>query len=196
MEQIITHGDLKLTRYLDVKQRMFRLVREDTTDDATRAYQSFEYEYDNLLKFESYLEETLALSQANGVETKYDKLRRIKETIADLSTTEHAITKFEYLADNQIKITDAEDNITTTFRTYGAPVNGIPDEGSKTILPVFVDTPLGADLKLEYDAWGNKRFQRQVNPNNVDDYLSTIEYSYNARNLLQWIVLKSLSKPG
>ena len=54
----------------------------------------------------------------------------------------------------------------------------------------LVDIPAGADLWMEYDIWGNKRYERQillVTTPDVATILAETEYFYTTRNLLEWV---------
>jgi RHS repeat-associated protein len=189
LEQTVVHGDLTVTRNYDIKQRVTDEKHEDTANSGAVSYVSFRYDTEDRTVFESFPAATLALSATNGIETDYDALGRMEEsrqTVAPLGVTQYA-----YLPGNKIQVTDAETNVTTTtYLSYGAPVNAPPQDGDRNVLPTLIDVPSGADFWMEYDIWGNRRYDRQillVTTPDVATILAETEYYYTTRNLLEWM---------
>ena len=185
LEQTITHGNSVITRKYDGFLRVHYEKHDDLNHPNSVRFQSFVYDHENRLTYESLPEPTQALSAARGVETVYDALGRVEEVRQTMHP--YGVTKYDHLPGNKIQVTDAENNVTTTtYLTYGRPVYGIPEEPNTDVLPQLVEFPDSAnvaDLKYEYDIWGNKRFERQMSGLTT---LASTEFSYNARNLLEW----------
>jgi RHS repeat-associated protein len=79
--------------------------------------QNFAYNYMNQLTFVSF--PSISSNETQGTTTKYDALGRI-DTV---NTSGLGDISYDYLSNNSIQVTDAQDNITTTaYQAFGTPI--------------------------------------------------------------------------
>jgi RHS repeat-associated protein len=151
-----------------------------TTDIANSKtiYQNFTYNNLDKLIFASF--SSLSSTENKGVNTHYDALQR-------LISTQHSgggTIKREYLLGNKIRVTDAEDNITTTtYLAYGSPDY---QQATKISSPESVTTDIAVNIlgniesitqsgfngttpisQTEYHAYDNQQRLCQLSRNDV-----------------------------
>jgi RHS repeat-associated protein len=114
---------------------LLRLIKLSETDGATTRYKNFKYNRYNQKNFDSHWSDSD--SELKGVTRVFDGLKRLESVLTSgLGTVE-----YDYLSGNRIKVTDAEDNITTTtYLAYGTPTY---DQAIKVESPENVTTTIG-----------------------------------------------------
>ncbi|MEM6555043.1 MAG: RHS repeat-associated core domain-containing protein [Pseudomonadota bacterium] len=158
LEQVITHGNSKITRSYDPKYRLYLQKAEDLSNASPTSFQTYQYDAENRVTFESLAFATEALANANGLETDYNALGQPIEVRRKVDGSIFATATTEYLAGNIVRDTDARSFITTTtFKSYGAPAVG--DQ------PILIAPPAGATTEIDYDIWGNPTHRRFVSAN-------------------------------
>ncbi|WP_444997652.1 RHS repeat domain-containing protein [Aliikangiella sp. IMCC44359] len=186
MKQTITRGDFEKRNYHD---GLFRLVfsRElDKTNTATTRYHRAAYDFQNRKTFASFPSSSLTADK--GMQTVYDALGR---TTSVTRNTDNATTSYSYLAQNKVRVTDAENNQTTTkYQAFGAPSQ------SRATL---IESPENVSTSMSYNLFGQietitqggiteKRFYdgyyqlcKKVRPET-----GNTAYGYNAQRQMVW----------
>ncbi|MCP4986930.1 MAG: hypothetical protein GY928_13025, partial [Colwellia sp.] len=105
------------TETYDSLLRLTELKTEDALGGTNSVrYQKFEYDHNNQNTFSSFVSDFA--TETKGTDTTYDALQRVKSK----TSTGRGTIFYNYLSGNKIKVTDAEDNITTTsYLAYGYP---------------------------------------------------------------------------
>ncbi|MBE0368568.1 RHS repeat domain-containing protein [Pseudoalteromonas aurantia] len=136
------NATFRVTEYYDALLRLKSKKLEDlvNTNDANSVrYQYFDYDHNNKQTFASHITNSSA-KITNGVSTKYDALGRVKK----VSTTGMGDVRYEYLAGNKIKVTDAQGNATTTtYQAFGSPSYEI---ATKIESPENITTDIDVDI--------------------------------------------------
>ncbi|MBU2870413.1 RHS repeat-associated core domain-containing protein [Colwellia sp. E2M01] len=111
----------------------YRVVTSEVTDNIQTNSQFFEFDSEHNPTFASY--NTYNSAESEGTTTKYDALGRTVSTYTSNGGTVH----YRYLSGNKIRVTDGENNITTTtYLAYGSPaysqalVTASPEEVTTT----------------------------------------------------------------
>jgi len=116
LQQTVSKGNYKKRTYLDGLLRPVYIVEEDITSTAHQKHVRQQFDHNNQIVFSSYPSKT---SVANtGLLHTYDALgRAIKTTTTEGNITTH----IQYLANNEIKVTNPNNFSTTTaYLAYGA----------------------------------------------------------------------------
>ena len=163
--QTLTQGSLKRTVSHDALLRNYLEKTEDTSIAGSARYLRREYDALSRATFQSF--PSANQTATDGINATYDFLGRPISRAQNVAP--FATTTIEYLAGYQVKATDPRGNIkTTNFDGWGAgmPANPVapPSEGAKPWdrpVAVLVDAPLGADILVTYDIFGNVLTQAQ-----------------------------------
>jgi RHS repeat-associated protein len=108
-------GTSKLTQ-VETYDGLLRLKKLSESDGTTTRYKNFKYNRYNQKTFSSQWSD--AIDESQGVSREFDGLKRLKS----VTTSGLGTIVYEHLVGNKIKVTDAEDNITTTtYLAYGSP---------------------------------------------------------------------------
>lgn len=186
LKQTISQGNYQKLTYFDSMLRPYLVRTRDTSNTATTTYQRNEYDAENRVTFTSFPSSYITAS--SGVRSVYDELSRKK---SDTRTTDNASTRYNYLSNNRVSVTDAKNNtITTTFLAYGSPSQ------SKA---TYIDSPEGVDTSIGYNLFGQIKSVTQggITENRLyDNYQQLCKtvrpdtgvtaFSYNSARQLVW----------
>lgn len=138
--QSISRGDYRKTIKLDGLLRPVLTKEWDFDNEAaTSRYTVQRFNAYNKPVFTSYA--SASSTESQGTAFEYDGLQRLKR---QYSTVDNKGMDYEYLADNQIRTTDARGNsTTTTYRAFGSPDQKLP---TKIEQPESVTTDIGYNL--------------------------------------------------
>jgi RHS repeat-associated protein len=181
--QAFTRGDLETVVQYDGFYRPVSEMLSDTGTGETRTSRR-SYDGDGRLIFESLPSNSVATAIV-GTRTEYDALGRVTATHLttndlDPNVAPYASVTTEYLSGNRRSVTDARGNVTTTtYQGYGGPDDGArQQDGSYGPAAVFIDAPLGADVRNTYDIHGNIDLTEQLVGNTV---IASTDYTYDSR---------------
>ena len=181
--QTLTRGSLQTVITYD---GFYQQIQQQASDTSTGAQHVIRRAFDHLNRpvFES-LPSSSASTAIVGTRTEYDGLGRVTATHLttnglDPNLAPYASVTTEYLSGNRRRVTDARGNVTTTtYQGYGGPDDGARQEdGSYGPAAVFIDAPLGADVRNTYDIHGNLDLTEQLVGNTV---IASTDYTYDAR---------------
>ena len=164
-----------------------------TSDGSTDIYVNKTYYTNNKVKFASY--PSISSTVTSGTNYSYDDLGRLETTsVSGGGTISH-----QYLAGNKRKVTDAENNqTTTTYLAYGSPDYS---KATKIESPEEVTTDIVFDIfgnvssirqhstkdftvdQTEYRAYDNQKQLCQIERSDV----GTTVYNRNTLGEIQWI---------
>jgi RHS repeat-associated protein len=134
----------------------------ETNDDSSIVYVRHDYSAYNELIFESFPSGTSI--ESKGTRYSYDSLGHIDS----VSVTGSGMISYEYLAGNKIKVTDAENNeTTTTYLAYGVPSY---DQAIK------IESPESVTTAIDIDVFGSIHSIRQYG--GVDHTADQTEFRY------------------
>ncbi len=187
-----TAAILTATTTFDGLLRPTQLATTDVANNIT-VYQNSKYNAFNQLTFQSF--PSAAATESNGTSYTYDALTRVKTQI----TTGAGTTTTDYLADNKIKVTDGEGNLTTTtYQAFGEPTY---QHATDIDSPENVDTSITVNLfgriteitqsgfngstaisQTEYRAYDSQQRLCQIERNDV----GTTVMSLNAAGNIVW----------
>lgn len=126
---------------------LLRPALTDTYDGVSRTYVRRTFNSDNKVTFESF--PSSVANEPSGTTYVYDGLGRLEQ----VSVTSGGKTEYEYLSGNRIKVTDAENNeTTTTYLAYGQPMY---EQATK------IESPEGVTTDINIDVFGNIQSIRQ-----------------------------------
>ncbi|MCG7542542.1 RHS repeat-associated core domain-containing protein [Pseudoalteromonas sp. OF7H-1] len=155
-------------KVVETYDNLLRLTQTKTIDDTANAdattsvrYQNFEYDYQNRQTFASFV--STDSTESKGSSTTYDALGRTKT----VSVSGLGETKYEYLADNKIKVTDPLSNvITTTYQAFGTPEYKIA---------TFIDSPEEVDTSIAVNLFGQVEAITQSGSSSDGTAVSAVE---------------------
>ncbi|AIY67425.1 RHS repeat domain-containing protein [Pseudoalteromonas piratica] len=128
----------KTIEYFDPLYRLIKKEMSDELNDIKR-YQHFSYNHNNQLTYKSFLTDS-AIDNGLGTTTKYDALGRVKS----VTTSGRGTIDYDYLQGNKIKVTDAENNVTTTtYQAFGEPSYEV---ATKIVSPEDITTDINVDV--------------------------------------------------
>ncbi|WP_172449332.1 polymorphic toxin-type HINT domain-containing protein [Bowmanella denitrificans] len=126
------------TEYFDHLLRLKGVKETDVTANLVRN-KAYSYNQLGLKTYESYWYDTNALG---GTHYLFDSIGRLRRQY--LSNDNSIEQKYDYLAGNKIKVTDAEKNVTTTtYQAYGSPAY---DQAVKIESPESVTTDIDINI--------------------------------------------------
>jgi len=164
-------GTAKLTKKTTFDSKLNQVAIE-ASDGLNTIYQNIAYNVYNKPTFQSY--PSHSAGETEGVHYTYDGLQRQLTQIQDNGGT---ITN-EYLAGNKIKVTDAEDNVTTT--TYLAYGSSSYQQATKIVSPENVTTDIAVNI------FGNVTSIKQSGKNGSTNISQTEYRAYDSQqNLCQ-----------
>lgn len=141
LKQTINQGKYQKRTYFDSMLRPYLVQSRDTNNTLTTAYQRNEYDHQNRVTFASFPSNSITI--ASGMRSNYDALGR---KISDTRTTDNAITRYSYLSNNRVSVTDPKNNTTTTsYLAYGSPSQ------SKA---TYISSPEGVTTAINYNLFG------------------------------------------
>ncbi|WP_162010961.1 RHS repeat-associated core domain-containing protein [Oceanicaulis sp. HTCC2633] len=184
--QTITRGDLQTVIRYD---GFLRPVQDEISDTSTGQTRISRRTYDalNRVTFES-LPSNSASTAIVGTLTEYDGLGRVIAARLtangfDASVQPYSSVTTAYLSGNRRRVTDPRGNVTTTtYLGFGGPDDGaLQADGSYAAAPVFIDAPLGADVRHTYNSHGLLDLTEQLVGATV---IASTDYTYDARQRL------------
>lgn len=141
--QTISRGNYrKKVRYDGLLRPVLTEEWDSSNAAATRRYTVKHFNADNLAEFISY--PSTSSDESQGTVFKYDVLKRLE---SQYNTLDNKGTSYAYLANNQVRITDARNNSTTiTYRAFGSPSQEYPSK---------IEQPDDVTTDIEYNLFDN-----------------------------------------
>lgn len=162
--QTVNKGNARTTVNYDT---MFRptLVRSQAIDTNWSSYLKTTYDLAGQTAFTSL--PSASSNPTVGTNYTYDGLRRQIQSMENVSP--NATTQTTYLAQNKVQVTDAEGNVTTTFK------QGFSGPGKGQVIKIV--QPMGVNTVLHRDTYGRvHRVQQYGNHNGFN--LNKSQYFY------------------
>lgn len=186
LKQTITQGNFEQKIYRDGLLRPTFTRTRDKANSATIRYQRTQYDHENHPTHQFFPSSNA--SAKTGTVTTYDALGR---AIASLRQSDNATSRIEYLSGNKQRVTDAENNVTTTtFLAYGSQSYN---------KPVLIDAPDSDDTSIAYNKFGQVKSITQgtvTEKHLYDGYqqlcktyrpeIGVTAYGYNAQRQPMW----------
>ncbi|AWB66964.1 hypothetical protein C2869_11175 [Saccharobesus litoralis] len=166
-----TLGDEQIITKYDLYYRPISREQKDKTGAQSSIYQTWSYDGKNsngmTVNFASYPSTTRLEAESKGVWRQYDRLGRL---------TQQDNIKYEYLNNNEVKVTDGDNNVTTKrLSGYGSPNDGNI---------IFIKSPEDTNTEMKYDIWGNLTSVRQFGSHGDVYRDKTQRFTYSEQNRL------------
>ena len=161
-------GPLRTITTRDGFRRPVLVQQGGTVGDAQQIYTKTAYDAENRVTFKSFPQSDIN-KLGDGRVTTYDVLGRVIEERQTVGPK--ASTKYAYLNDNKLQVTDANGAVTTThYSGYSSPTDGYA---------LSIASPEHTTTEMSYDAWGNLVTVRQKGSSGGVTVNQAQEYRYD-----------------
>lgn len=141
LRKTLAHGSYRKHTYHDAFYRPIFIVESDRSNSTTIKYVSFSYDAGGRQTLASF--PSSSASNRTGLVLEYDSFGRLT---SQNRTSDGASVATEYLSGNQVYVTDAKGNATTTtFLSFGYPIYSNP---------VKIENADSADTLIQYNEFG------------------------------------------
>lgn len=163
-------GEVSFNREIQFDGLLRPTLTKETDNTITR-YQNQSFNAYNQPLFTSYW--SASATETAGVTRTYDGLQRLDSLVQ----TGQGTIDYDYLTGNKIKVTDAENNVTTTtYLAYGKPSY---EKATK------IESPEGVTTDIDVNIFGNITSIKQSGKDKDNRDISLTEYrAYNAQQQL------------